>query len=515
MDSTLLLVTIISLLYKESLCEGRENSAELTKKIIKTIKINETLVEGDPVTEILTSLRATAIWMIGNPPGYRYEKTSFLQRIRLNTLKDESMYRAIESCALLDTVDLTPVIASINSDINTLREYERMINIQEAMYKAYREICFSNSDTISEKIEKSKNFLSELEPFLYTAERSHAIVSEIDYDDEEALASLFRETLDEISGEGVMRLGWQAYNRMCGYNGGYRRGEMILAGALQHHWKSGLAIANFRQIPYYNKPYMINPNKKPCVVRITCENELKNDNMEVYKSVYEMVYGTEIDITKLKEGEFDEKEAARFIKEALSRNGYTIKMYRVDPSLFTFHELFNLIDQLEAAGYEIHFMEVDYVAMMNTAGCFMGAQGSQFRDLFRRIRNKTTRHLITFLTPHQLSPDAKELERQGVDNFIQRVVNKGYYDSCKGLDQEVDLEIALHKVTVGDETFLEFGRGKHRGLISPTPERDKYFVMKFEKIGPIPDDIHGRDLSRKRVGAATSAEGGANAWWDR
>ena len=114
MDSTLTLVTTISLLYKESHCIDRDNSADLAKKVIQTLKINDTLIEGDPQTEILKGLRATAIWMIGNPKGFQYEKSSFLQRIRLNTLKDQSLYDSLASCIDVSFDDMTQIIRSIN-----------------------------------------------------------------------------------------------------------------------------------------------------------------------------------------------------------------------------------------------------------------------------------------------------------------------------------------------------------------------------------------------------------------
>jgi hypothetical protein len=57
------------------------------------------------------------------------------------------------------------------------------------------------------------------------------------------------------------------------------------------------------------------------------------------------------------------------------------------------------------------------------------------------------------------------------------------------LDQEVDLEIYIHLVKHNRETYLTVQRGKHR---LPTVINDdlKYFILKFPKGMPIPEDIN-------------------------
>ena len=118
---------------------------------------------------------------------------------------------------------------------------------------------------------------------------------------------------------------------------------------------------------------------------------------------------------------------------------------------------------------------------------------------------------ITFITPHQLSSDAKSLIRQGVDNFAQEVAGKGYWDGCRRIDQEVDLEIIIHIEKRNGESYLTVQRGKHR-KVSLTKEKDLYRVFKFSPIGGIRDDIHGKDLSYLTLNAATK-NGSDGDWW--
>lgn len=87
-----------------------------------------------------------------------------------------------------------------------------------------------------------------------------------------------------------------------------------------------------------------------------------------------------------------------------------------------------------------------------------------------------------------MSSEALQLTRDNVDDFVKNVANRGYYDGCKRLGQEPDLEIMIHKVEVNGESFLTVARGKHRD-VNLTSAKDQYFVLPFKQVGTIPWDI--------------------------
>ena len=146
---------------------------------------------------------------------------------------------------------------------------------------------------------------------------------------------------------------------------------------------------------------------------------------------------------------------------------------------------------------------------METSGGCLCTPGDREKRLSLDNRKK-----ILCITPHQLSTDAKKLTRQGVEDFVKEIANKGYWDSCTTIDQEVDMEIYQHKVEVNGVAYLTIQRGKHRKP-SITPYQDLYVVYQFNaERGFIDDDVLGPDMSRKRVAAATASEGGAPAWFD-
>ena len=97
MDSKLLLVRSITLLYLESRrLTQNDNSAILVRDIIGHLKAPESLYDTEEGRDIETNLRQTAIWMADQPLGHVYDRTSLLQRIRVNVGTDEGLWEAFK-----------------------------------------------------------------------------------------------------------------------------------------------------------------------------------------------------------------------------------------------------------------------------------------------------------------------------------------------------------------------------------------------------------------------------------
>jgi hypothetical protein len=120
---------------------------------------------------------------------------------------------------------------------------------------------------------------------------------------------------------------------------------------------------------------------------------------------------------------------------------------------------------------------------------------------------------ILFITPHQLSTEAKRLVRQGVENFVQEIAGKGYYDSCGTIDQEVDMEIYLHIVKMNGRSYLTIQRGKHRKSGAITKEKDLFCVYQFEEVGGIPDDVNGPNMARRHIGGGQPGSDDEKPWF--
>lgn len=508
MDHKLLLVKSITLLYREGQMAGKtSNSAEMVNNALVTIKVPESFAGGDFGRDPILALRETARWMAANPLDYTYDKSELLQRIRVNVGNDDALYEAfVDGIATdLGEEELKKKCLTYRSQMRAFLEQREVKAIVKGYYTQmhFQEQTVDWHNVVKDMIEK-------LDPYKNIdggAAEHRSVVRNIRLSDNAAVASAFERASDELDSRGIIRFGHQGLNRMFGSNMGGRRGEMLVIGALQHNYKSGLALDMLKGAALYNKPYMRDPTRKPMLMRMSFENPIELDILHLYKSLVENETGLPVDPKSV-----DKVEASRYVYEQLTQTGYELDMMQIDPSEFTYHDLFNEVQKRQADGFEIHMLNLDYLNMISKRGCAQGPAGVDIRDLFRRTRNFTSKNGIFCVTPHQLSTESKMLVRQGVNEFVKEIANKGYYDGCRTIDQEVDMEIYIHIEKVNGESYLTMQRGKHR-KVGITPARDMYCVYKFEDVGNIPDDVLDVDRSRRSVGGNTLASGGDAPWY--
>ena len=519
MDSKLLLVKVITLLYKESLLTDiTERSTGLANDIINQLKLPESGADFDRSRDSLVALRTTALWMVESPDGTTYDRAALLQRIRVNVSSDDWLYEAFKQ--------------GIDQDLNTellqqqviqtrreLRDYQDQSKITEIMQRHARRLAFQ-PETVPDLRHYVREVARELEPFVSNTEHIEidSYVDGVDFSDTATLAKLFEKGQAETSSEGIMWLGYQGINRMLGEHHGFRRGETISIGALQHNYKSGLALSFFKQIALYNTPWLRDPKKKPTLVRISFENELHLDILWLYKSLKENETLTFCDLNAIKLLSTEEQlqyyqEAADYVMSRLTATGYHVIMHRWEGPRTTYHDVCDFITNLEAQGHEVHLLALDYLGLMSRRGCDESNSAHGFRDLWRRMRGYCAARGVTMLSPAQLSPAAKMLVRGNVEDLVREVANKGYYDGATSIDQELDLELYCHIVKVNGRSYLTVQRGKHRGLMNPTPEKDLYCVLPFEDIGGIRDDLFGRDTSTRHAGGGTAGSADETPWF--
>lgn len=489
MDTKLLLVKSITLLYRESqLTQHLDSSIDLVRTVIDGIKIPEAGIGIQTERDIIINLRSTLIEMLGNPLDYEYDLELLLQTLRLNVNGDDKLYDTIKQglehqCT---ASQLRTVILNLRRTINNyFREQQILQVLNTARYK------FANE---RDKISNIDNYIAEvigqLEPLqMMTGLKDPAVLSELDIGDEGQVSTMFKDIQKKEEGVSTLKTGWQRLNKML--QGGFRRGEFCVIGALQHKYKTGFTLSLFSQIALYNKPHMKDPSKKPLLLRISYEDDL---DLNV-QFLYQLLKYEETRQPVYPRDEKDHSVMATYIKQRLQVNGYHIKMLRVDPTQSTYKHICNKIIELEANGYEVHMVMIDYLGMVPTTGCInSGPMGTDVRDMFRRIRNFCGPKKITVITPHQLSTEAKQMVRGGTpeDQFVKEIAERGYWAGSKQLDQEMDLEMHIHLFKHQKETYLSVQRGKHR-VPTIVNDDDKYFLLKFPSKMPIPSDIDEED----------------------
>ena len=313
------------------------------------------------------------------------------------------------------------------------------------------------------------------------------LVGEIDFDSEESIKKAAEDAKKLAVGSDAFKLGWSCINDMT--QGGFRRGEFITVSALQHNYKSSFVKSIFAQILRLNVPKLKNPDKKPLLLFISLEEELNNIFLFFYQYLKYSEEG--IIYTKRELEELSIEETSKYVREKFTANGFSAKVLRFNPSYLTYERLFELIENYELQGYEVQGVILDYVKKMNRAGVNKtGPSGTDLLELFSIIRNFMSSKNIMFVTPHQLSTDAKRLQRNGMppEEFVKFVAHKGYYADSSQLDQEIDLELFLAKARINKKWYLTIQRGKHR-IPTVIPDELQYAILKFpEKGAPIPEE---------------------------
>jgi len=299
---------------------------------------------------------------------------------------------------------------------------------------------------------------------------------------------------------------------MMGVQGGGRRGEFGLVNALPHNNKSGTLLDLFIGTCIFNDPFLFNKDKKPLALFYSTEDDVPVIIQKIYVILKQLELGMAVSVKGM-----DIAEASTYVMEKLQARGWYVELHRIKGSAFTYAKYIKHLEQYKAKGFEVCASYIDYLAMYSKDGCIQGATGDDLQDLYKRVREYTSAEKILQVTAHQLSTQAKEEKRMNPTKFIRDMPGGGYYQGCKKLDTEVDWEFYVNKQTVNDGAYLEYLWGKHRGVVEPTPEAHKYFVMKFNEhpmYGIRYDYDLDEDLSYKIIGGRPTSQGGGAAWND-
>lgn len=513
MDSKLLLVNSITLLYRESQQVGHtNNAADDVRRVVEEVKVPEAALGReihDRETEVIVNLRETAFYMANQPLSATYEPNELLQRLKVNCGDDDITYEALESGIAPELSEGALKRTCINLR-GQIRDYFRFRDVTDIISKAFTKVKFNKT-----KITSLPNFTMEvveaLTPYISnTLEKDPAIVDEVDFSKPEEVANIFGSIREAETGDTVLRTGFQGKNRML--DGGYRRGEAVVSSALPHNFKTGGNLTDFRQIAVHNTPVLRDPTKKPMLLRISFEDSLKENFTFLYEQFYMNEHKSDPNRKLPNLVDMTNEELAAYFMPRMTATGFFIRMMRVNPSGWTYLDIQNKVLEMEAEGYEVVGLFLDYLAMVPTTGCITTTAGSDIRDMFRRIRNFCSARHTLFITPHQLSSDAKKLIREGTSNFVKVLPGKGYYDGCQRLDQEVDLEIFQHIEYVNGKPYLTFQRGKHRKT-RQTPRIDHYFALPMHDVGNLLDDLDGPDTTLRKPGGGPIGSPRENPVW--
>jgi hypothetical protein len=506
MDHRLLLVKTITLLYRESLIDNQaENSANLVRTALENMQIKDDGLTLSKTNEILISLKATALEMCGNPIDHEYEKTELLQRLQMNCGEDTVLYSSLVQ-GLEPEMSESSLKRSVLNIRKSIQIHYREDKVDEIVNQAAAEFRFKR-----DKIKDLASWVSELRTKLETFEqgvntKDPAIIDSVSMEDTEAVKRIYASVKEEDSGSTVLRTGWQGINRAL--NGGLRESDTLVAlYALEHNYKTGFSLSIFKQVSQYNTPVVRVAGKKPLLLRISCEDSIKMNFKYLYKNLKE----NETGLICTTDGVTDQ-EMATYVTEKLTATGFSVEMIEINPHLWTYKDLCNKIVSYEAEGYEVKVVMLDYLAKIPCTYCDQGPAGTDLKNMFERVKSFMASRRIIFITPHQLSAEARRKMREDPEHFIHMLPGSGLFMGSSQLSQVTDLEIFAHITKVNRQAYLETLRGKHR-QVGVTSDEHLYNAYQFVKNGVILDDIDGPDSSREKPGGPTRGQGGGGGFF--
>lgn len=507
MDVKALLAKCISLLFREGQSGENDLSKQLVLDVITTLKINSNDVSGTDST--VNELKNVVLNMVSKEHPTPYN--DLIQHIRIACSSDVVLFESIQDniSFQLDEDELKRTILSYRFELNKyLKEKKATMLLDKMTF----DLKF-NRDKIGDLNQyMSSNLNGIIDLVNYSGEEIPGIICEVDLSDIDAVAEQFELIRKENDGSRTIKMPWQAMNRMT--RGGLRLGQLTTVGGLAHNNKTGVSLSMFISGCIFNNPKNLQTDqkKKPLMLLISFEDDMLIVLFNLYILLKENLEN--VKITDEDKQRLSSREAAEYVYKKLSDTGYDIRIIRADSSTWSYAEIQSCILQFESQGYEIHLTLIDYLNLANKNGLSHSRADADIQELFRRTKNFFAAKNIALLTPVQLSPDAMELKRQGNKMLSMQISDGSYYEGCRGLSREPELELFVDIVKDNGRKYQTFARGKHRGQ-NDTPEEHKFFILEFQKIGGLRWDVNGTDTSLSKFGSVRNAEGEEEgAFWD-
>ena len=507
MDVKALLAKCISLLFREGQSGENDLSKQLVLDVITTLKINSNDISGTDST--VNELKNVVLNMVSKEHPTPYN--DLIQHIRIACSQDVVLFESIQDniSFQLDEDELKRTILSYRFELNKyLKEKKATMLLDKMTF----DLKF-NRDKIGDLNQyMSSNLNGIIDLVNYSGEEIPGIICEVDLSDIDAVAEQFELIRKENDGSRTIKMPWQAMNRMT--RGGLRLGQLTTVGGLAHNNKTGVSLSMFISGCIFNNPKNLQTDqkKKPLMLLISFEDDMLIVLFNLYILLKENLEN--VKITDEDKQRLSSREAAEYVYKTLSNTGYDIRIIRADSSTWSYAEIQSCILQFESQGYEIHLTLIDYLNLANKNGLTHSRADADIQELFRRTKNFFAAKNIALLTPVQLSPDAMELKRQGNKMLSLQISDGSYYEGCRGLSREPELEIFVDIVKDNGRKYQTFARGKHRGQ-NDTPEEHKFFILEFQKIGGLRWDINGTDTSLSKFGSVRNENGEEEgAFWD-
>ena len=497
MDTIALLLDIITLIIRETQAGVDTNSDTMIESILdiysndgKKWKRRDAGATKKIVSLIQEMIETRKL-------GEELDLDGIRRRLTLLLSQDEDLKYSDDTDVILTMLQSitnpTDTKQECEDEIRRLKGYITRSHAKEKIKQIFnsKNRALSASGDVGEVFDFIDATIEDLDKIRATSSKSdEAIMGEIDLASED----LEKETASSVTEKHVFKTGCKALNRML--QGGIRTSEFTTISGLSHNYKTGFTLMTWLGMLLNNQPRECEPGQEPLAIWLSFEDDLINIVESLFRMIYMTEEGKDPDL-----GTMSLKGMIEIVQSRLQATGFRVKILRVNPSLWTYKDIFNKVASYKSKGFDTQILVVDYLDKLPSTGLGNGIMGSDKKDLVKRVRNHMAGLDIAFITPWQLSSGANALMKDGLGDteFLSYVWDKSYYQGSNTLNTEIDLEIFVNKALIKNNPqakyWLNVHRGKHK-VPSVIPEEHMQFWTPFPKEGMIPlDEGTSRDLS--------------------
>ncbi|ASU03589.1 putative DNA helicase [Erwinia phage vB_EamM_RisingSun] len=509
MSNLLILVKILTAIYQVKRINDKTLLNELLD-LLQTVPISssEVFIQDKKTEE---DIRATIDWILEQPDDEPIIKSMLMQRVMDFTANAPELKTSIE-LGLEDVASEERIRQIIYKHIKEIRRNATDSSFSKNFKKTIKEFHFGDvkkfkkedwiklSDLIQEKINDNFN-----------EDKQTEVVGTVTSDDPKSFESVISQAKSEASLDGILKLGMQGLNKALEPDGGLRRAKFYLFNALTNRGKSFTLGHVLASVGLYNKPLLRDKSKIPTVVLDSAEDSLDLIIVRMFKLFCVAETGELKDFMTC-----TAEEIINTIVNGFKKNGWCLIINQIEPNKDNFYKFCDRIRKLELKGHEVILLAYDYLAMMELEGMTGDTKGDKLQMLYRKVRSFTMARGICFVTPHQLSPEAKKILRESDDEsevyFGREVAGKSMTETSTKLTNEVDVEITIHVAKTDLKNYWTFSIGKQRG--EGCDPKDRFGIYDLDPEKGLVHDINGKPAYRKSLKHRLDENGNSIPDWD-
>lgn len=508
MNDLLVLVKILSALYQAKKLKDNNLITELVETLEELPKPNPDVFQQDKATR--ESIRATIEWLLKQPNDEPIIKSLLMQRVELFCKNDESLKKTIEA-GLEDCADDELTRKLVYKHVTEVRMSGETEAFQKKFKAAIRDFYFKELHEMKkEDWGNLVDMIQERQNEIYE-ERQSEIVHTITSGTPESFFDIIEMAKKENSKQGILRLGLQALNKALSPDGGLRRSKMYLINALTNRGKSLTMAHILFSVGMYNEPLLRNKAKIPTLLMDSSEDTMDLIIMRMYKLAIES------------EGAYDkafqtsEKEdIVQTIINCFKRNGWFLIVNQIEANKDSMQHMFDRVRALEMKGHEIIWYGYDYLGLVPIDKIPGESKSDKLQILFRRVRSFMIARGICFVTPHQLSPEAKKMLKEADDEsevyFAREAAGKSLTETSTKITNEVDVEITIHVAKTNTRNYWTFCIGKQRG--EGCDPGDRFAIYDIDPVVGLKHDINTKPGFRRSLQQKINEDGLLVNDWD-